>query len=93
MNSTVRRTLVAAATFVWIAMVISPAQALIPPEPGGAVIAPPPSAPEVVTSFWDRAGWMVAGAGAVLALAIVIGATMLLVSRLHHAHSLQPQTH
>jgi hypothetical protein len=91
MHTTVRRSLVAAATFVWIALVISPAQALIPPEPGAPAIAPP-GEPGPGASFFDRVPWMAAGAGIVLAVAVVIGAVLLL-TRSHHAHAMQAQAH
>jgi hypothetical protein len=88
MHTTVRRTLVAAATFVWIALLVSPAQALIPHDPAAPAIAPPASGPDVGTSFFDRVPWMAAGAGIVLAVAVVVGAALLL-SRSHHTHGLQ----
>jgi hypothetical protein len=92
MYKNVRRTLVAAATFVWIALLVSPAQALIPRDPGATVIAPPAPKPYVDPSLFDRVPWMAAGAGIVLAVAVVIGAALLL-SRSHHGRPLQPQAH
>jgi len=86
MHTTVRRTLVAAATFVWLALLISPAQALIPPEPGTPAIAPPPSAQDADASFFDRVLWVAAGAGIVLALALVVVGASLLLSRAHRTH-------
>jgi hypothetical protein len=88
MHTTVRRTLVAAMTIVWIALLVSPAQALIPRDPGAPGIAPPAPAPGPGTSFLDRVPWMAAGAGIVLAFAVVLGAALML-SRSHHAHALQ----
>ena len=88
MHTTVRRTLVAAATFVWIAMLVSPAQALIPHDPAAPAIGPPTSGPGPGVSFFDRVPWMAAGAGIVLAVAVVLGAVLLL-SRSHHTHGLQ----
>jgi hypothetical protein len=88
MHTTVRRTLVAAATFVWIALLVSPAQALIPHDPTAPAIAPPGSAQDPGASFFDRVPWMAAGAGSVLAVAVVVGVALLL-SRPHHTHGLQ----
>jgi hypothetical protein len=92
MYTTVRRSLVAAATLVWLALLMSPAQALIPPEPGAPAIAPPTTGGDVGTSFFDRVSWMAAGAGIVLAV-VVVGGAALLLSRSHRAHALHAPAH
>ena len=89
MHTTVRRTLVAAMTIVWIALLVSPAQALIPHDPAAPAIAPPVNGLDVGTSFFDRVPWMAAGAGMVLAVALVVVGAALLLSRSHHTHGLQ----